>query len=487
MNVSILVWLLPTVIGGGFLYILVRNARMWRFKNILSDVCSAIFIVAGLFLATVPWPLEPLLVAGFLQLLLLVLALRIRFGRLDARFLQRSTYLSLRLTGILLGICVLSLLVPNQFILWAIVLISFVVAALFLYQALWTLRHFAPWTSHKFSLKELPTVTLAIPARNETHALTDCLAAAVASDYPKLEIIVLDDCSQDTTSALIRSFAQDGVRFVQGSQPASGWLGKNQAFQTLFEQATGEYILFAGVDTHVEPQSISRIVQYCVAKNMNMVSVLPQRRDFGFGTFLWQLRYFWQVVFPITRHRVPIASQAWMIKADVLQQLGGFAAVRNKITPEGSFARQLYSKDTYRFVVSDQHLGFTTAKRFTSQIESALRFLYPTFKRQPFFTLGAVCFIAMFLSLPFIVLQVAAPLAIVGLFAMLGLLLSYLLVIARVIPYAWPLTLLLFPVSLIQEAILVVASMLLYEFGEVNWKGRNVCYPVITSNSSKDS
>src|SRR5260221_4704389 len=37
---------------------------------------------------------------------------------------------------------------------------------------------------------DLPTLTVAIPARNETEDLEQCLSTLVASDYPKLEILV---------------------------------------------------------------------------------------------------------------------------------------------------------------------------------------------------------------------------------------------------------------------------------------------------------
>src|SRR5690606_10627587 len=64
-----------------------------------------------------------------------------------------------------------------------------------------------------YSDKELPTVSVCIPARNETNALEDCLRSMLANDYPKLEILVLDDCSQDRTAEVIKSFAHAGVRF----------------------------------------------------------------------------------------------------------------------------------------------------------------------------------------------------------------------------------------------------------------------------------
>ena len=46
--------------------------------------------------------------------------------------------------------------------------------------------------------------------------MTDALHRVIASTYPKLEIIVLDDLSADKTPALIKAFAQDGVRFIEG-------------------------------------------------------------------------------------------------------------------------------------------------------------------------------------------------------------------------------------------------------------------------------
>jgi hypothetical protein len=57
--------------------------------------------------------------------------------------------------------------------------------------------------------------------------------------------------------------------------------------------------------------------------------------------------------------------------------------------------------------------------------------------------------------------------------------LGYCLVVARTHTFTWPVTLLLMPIALAQEVVLLVVSMLTYEFGDVNWKGRNVCYPVI--------
>ena len=69
---------------------------------------------------------------------------------------------------------------------------------------------------------ELPTVSVCIPARNEMHALEQCLEYILASDYGKLEVLVLDDSSSDQTPHIIRSFAHAGVRFIPGSPLPKG-------------------------------------------------------------------------------------------------------------------------------------------------------------------------------------------------------------------------------------------------------------------------
>ena len=72
-------------------------------------------------------------------------------------------------------------------------------------------------------LIDLPSVSVLIPARNEQVAMRSSLEMVLASDYPKLEVIVLDDNSVDNTSDEIKLFAHAGVRFVSGEKPPEGW------------------------------------------------------------------------------------------------------------------------------------------------------------------------------------------------------------------------------------------------------------------------
>jgi hypothetical protein len=107
----------------------------------------------------------------------------------------------------------------------------------------------------------LPTLSVLIPARNETDDLHACLTDLIASDYPKLEIIVLDDCSQNKrTPEIIRDFAQSGVRFIAGDEPSESWLAKNYAYEQLAQASNGDYLLFCGVDLRVSPGALRELM-----------------------------------------------------------------------------------------------------------------------------------------------------------------------------------------------------------------------------------
>jgi hypothetical protein len=325
--------------------------------------------------------------------------------------------------------------------------------------------------------EQLPSVTLAIPARNETHVLTDCLRSAVASDYPKLEIIVLDDCSQDSTPQIIKSFAHDGVRFVSGEVPASGWIGKNQAYQTLLEQASGQIIIFAGVDVRWQPDSISRLINDFSRRGAKMVSIMPYRDHLDFWPAISRtLRYFWQMAFA----RLPVMNSAWVVDREWLQSIGGLKPFKHAILPERKIARLAEGSGVYRFIISRPELGISSRKHALSQFETAVRTYYPQSSKDPLLAVltGAVWIASAalwsyswFLDVPILTAGAAI------------LLLSYLLSEMRLQPKGWPASGFMLPLAMLSQGVLSIVSMTGYEFGRVEWKGRNICLPVMKQSA----
>lgn len=334
-------------------------------------------------------------------------------------------------------------------------------------------------TSKVVSIDELPTVSVCIPARNETHAMTECLESVLASDYPKFEVIVADDSSGDSTSNLIKSFAHAGVRFVEGRQLQEDWLGKNQALQGLLDESSGELVMFLDVDTTIGPYTISKLVAYMQQEKALMLSVLPHRHDtWRASVLLAPLRYFW-VMATHTKRAPAVASALWMVDSDVLQNdFDGFNKIKYYIQPEAFLAQYFSELKKYRAVMSDDSLEVTFAKKLSSQIETSVRLLYPLVGKN--WRSGLVA------------ASILAVMALPGGLIVAGLLTGWsdihmiaawaeVMMIAMFVPYCrfmypgnWLVCALLWPVLIAQELALLLTSWYKYVRGNVTWKGRNI-------------
>lgn len=345
------------------------------------------------------------------------------------------------------------------------------------------LRRFTPRSLPPLSgnLDELPTVSVCIPARNETHAMTQCLERVVATSYPKLEIIVLDDGSADNTSILIKSFAHAGVRFVEGKPLPEGWLGKNHALQTLYGEASGQYILFLDVDTHLSPQSIDQLMAIAVVEEAQMVSILPTRDDTWRGSVLFAtLRHFWSVI-THTRHHPAATSSAWLVQKDMLdQEFEGLRKLRAKVAPELAAARTASIDHKYRFFISTSTLGVSYEKKWLSQCETSIRLLYPFFGGRIIFALLGVLLLTIalipFLVVPFGLFTEWQLVHTAALIAACIFLLTYVLYVARIWKNGWLIGGLLFPIILTQELCLLLQSIYAYATHTVTWKGRPITF-----------
>lgn len=326
---------------------------------------------------------------------------------------------------------------------------------------------------------DLPSVTVCIPARNETHALTDCLQRVLASTYERLEIIVLDDVSTDDTPALIRSFASEGVRFVKGTPLPQGWLGKNNALQGLLHEASGSYILFMDVDTVLAPNAIENMVRYALSHHLSMLSVLPRREDgWRFSVLATPLRYFWEILFK--RPSSPGASSnAWLIRRSVMHTtFNGFNDVKNAIQPESKIAATLAKTNEYEFLVGSEQFGVSYEKKWTSQLMTSVRLLYPLLNNELALAVLAVLDLALLL-VPFVSLTLWAvgmetsPLFFtINALLAIGFMLLYGFYTRRVWRKGSVVGALVWPLLVIQEIGIVIASVIQYKRKAVTWKGR---------------
>ncbi|HET7842142.1 MAG TPA: glycosyltransferase, partial [Terriglobia bacterium] len=80
---------------------------------------------------------------------------------------------------------------------------------------------------------ECPQVSILFAGRDEADKLPDALSTFLALDYPRYEVIAVDDRSIDGTRAILETAAQNDPRLkaVHVSALPGGWLGKPHALQ----------------------------------------------------------------------------------------------------------------------------------------------------------------------------------------------------------------------------------------------------------------
>ena len=324
----------------------------------------------------------------------------------------------------------------------------------------------------------LPTVTVCIAARNETHALAQCLERVLKSDYAKLEILVLDDSSNDDTSLIIKSFAHAGVRFIAGKPLPDGWLGKNHAFQTLIDESSGDLLLFIDVDTVIKPTTVSHLVRSLSARSGTMLSVLPRRDDgYRLSAIAGTMRYYWELLL-WSPSSPPASSALWMIDAREFGQDGvSFEHYAMSVRPERHLARQIHRRGTYSYLIGTPKLGVSYEKHLHSQYETAERLYYPATGRRTVWWLLTSAYL-LSLLVPLVILLLTSNQMLITLWSA-GLVIVTALTFGMFVRMTYGgisslLRIAIGPLLVMQEFLLLAVSYIRYRHGSVRWKGRLV-------------
>jgi glycosyltransferase involved in cell wall biosynthesis len=99
------------------------------------------------------------------------------------------------------------------------------------------------------------TVSIVIPCYKGERYLAEALESCLRQDYPRLEIIVVDDASPDRCAEIAEAFARRDPRVRVIRRPQNG--GVSRAFNTGFEAATGEFLTRLAQDDVFAPTAVA--------------------------------------------------------------------------------------------------------------------------------------------------------------------------------------------------------------------------------------
>jgi len=124
-----------------------------------------------------------------------------------------------------------------------------------------------------------PGVSVLVPARDEAKVIGRLAAAVLANRDVDVELVVLDDDSQDDTARIITDLAAEDprVRLVRGQPLPPGWCGKQHACFQLAQAARHDILLFLDADVTLEPDAVARSVAFLDTRGVDLASGFPHQ------------------------------------------------------------------------------------------------------------------------------------------------------------------------------------------------------------------
>jgi cellulose synthase/poly-beta-1,6-N-acetylglucosamine synthase-like glycosyltransferase/peptidoglycan/xylan/chitin deacetylase (PgdA/CDA1 family) len=135
--------------------------------------------------------------------------------------------------------------------------VALILSAIRLVVQLWCARrHNRQVRSAPVRRRYLGPVSVIVPAYNESANIAATVRSLLASDYPHLEVIVVDDGSTDGTADIVRAMRLRDVIVVE--QPNAG---KPAALNTGIRHARSDILVLVDGDTVFEPEAVGRLIQ----------------------------------------------------------------------------------------------------------------------------------------------------------------------------------------------------------------------------------
>lgn len=206
-------------------------------------------------------------------------------------------------------------------------------------------RRAAPRVDREPPLADGPLVSVVVPARNEARGIGAAIASLRALEYPHVEVVVVDDQSDDETLATARAAAGDDPRItmIAGRPLPEGWVGKPWACAQGVAATRGDWLLFTDADVVHAPDSLGRTLAAALRLGRGGLTLFPTIDTAGavertvMPAALTAIATF-VAPGPLARRPgspVAIAAGGYMLVARaVYEAVGGHAAIRGRMVDD---------------------------------------------------------------------------------------------------------------------------------------------------------
>lgn len=226
-----------------------------------------------------------------------------------------------------------------------------------------TIRYYFKKNFEDSSITE-KKISILVPARNEEQNIENCVLSLVNQTYSNYEIIVLDDNSTDATWNILENLYQKYPQFLRiykGEALPEGWKGKNFAMEQLYKKAQGEILVCTDADT-VHNKNMLKFAFYNFMKNnADFLSgyVKQEMKTFGEKITIPLMYMLTSLIIPFFLNNIlPFSflsigiGQFIMIKKSVLEKIGGYVPIKNKLSDDVYLSR-LVKKCGFRSIFTN--------------------------------------------------------------------------------------------------------------------------------------
>ncbi len=205
-----------------------------------------------------------------------------------------------------------------------------------------------------------PRVTVVIPARNEAAGIGDTLRSLWAQEYPHcLQIVVVDDHSEDGTAEIARQTARElgreaNLQVLAAHPLPPGWTGKVWAMNQgvtrgLDAHDPACYVLFSDADISHGTGAVRELVCRAEAGDCDLVSFMVrlQCRSRAEKLMIPAFVFFFKMLYPFRRvnnSRNTLAGAAggtMLARRSALERISGLAAIQNELIDDCALARAI--------------------------------------------------------------------------------------------------------------------------------------------------
>lgn len=112
-------------------------------------------------------------------------------------------------------------------------------------------------------------ISVIVPIYNREKYIAACLDSILGQTHKNLEVLCVDDCSKDSSLAIVTSYAERDSRVKVIALSPNG--GVSNARNQGLANATGEWVAFVDSDDTIEPTMLEDLLRVALEKNVDVV------------------------------------------------------------------------------------------------------------------------------------------------------------------------------------------------------------------------